>query len=116
MFGIGTQEFLVILLFVLLLFGGKRLPEVARAIGSGLRDFRKAMREVQQDVGVESILRPPPGEAAGKPQPPRRLPSRPSEEEPAREVSEVPPSGVATKTTATGSGSVPAEEDESGSI
>lgn len=55
MFGVGTQELLVILLVVLLLFGGKRIPEVARSLGSGLRDLRRAMQDVQREVNAESL-------------------------------------------------------------
>jgi sec-independent protein translocase protein TatA len=66
-FGVGTQELLVILLVVLLLFGGKRIPEVARSLGSGLRDLRRAMQDVQREVNAESLeprasLPPPYGE------------------------------------------------------
>ena len=39
----GPLELLVILLVILLLFGGKRLPEIGRALGEGIREFRKAM-------------------------------------------------------------------------
>jgi sec-independent protein translocase protein TatA len=86
MFGIGTQEFLIILLVVLLLFGGKRIPEVARSIGAGLRDFRRAMRDVQREVDLEGMIRPPldEGKAAGEaPRPAAaRLPPRGETSEP----------------------------------
>lgn len=48
--GIGLQEILVILLIVLLLFGAKRIPEVAQGLGKGIREFKKAARDIQQDV------------------------------------------------------------------
>jgi TatA/E family protein of Tat protein translocase len=64
MFGVGTQELLVILLVVLLLFGGKRLPELARTLGNGVRDFRKAVRDVQREVDLDGTLRTPPATAA----------------------------------------------------
>ncbi len=60
MFGIGTQELLLILVVVLLLFGGKRVPEVARALGKGMADFRKAMRDVQREVDLEMLKTPGP--------------------------------------------------------
>jgi len=56
MFGVGTQELLIILFAALLLFGGKRLPEIARSLGAGLRDFRRAVRDVQREIDLE-ILR-----------------------------------------------------------
>jgi len=40
----GPLELLVILLVVLLLFGGKRLPEIGRALGEGIKEFRKAIQ------------------------------------------------------------------------
>ncbi len=55
MFGVGTQEILLILVAVLLLFGGKRLPEVARTLGKGLGDFRRAVKDVQQDFDLDSL-------------------------------------------------------------
>ena len=40
----GPLELLVILLVVLLLFGGKKLPEVGRALGEGIKEFKKAIQ------------------------------------------------------------------------
>ena len=47
---IGTSEILLILVVVLLLFGGKRLPELARSIGKGLSEFRRAAQEIQHEI------------------------------------------------------------------
>lgn len=50
MFGnIGFSELLVILLIVLLLFGAKRLPEVARGLGRSLSEFKKGMKDIEHD-------------------------------------------------------------------
>ena len=46
MFGIGTQELLIIFLIILLLFGASRIPEIAKAMGKGIRDFKKATKDV----------------------------------------------------------------------
>ena len=46
---LGWSEILVILLVVLLLFGAKRLPDLARSIGKSLQEFKKGMKEVTQD-------------------------------------------------------------------
>jgi sec-independent protein translocase protein TatA len=45
MFGLGTQELLVILVIVLVLFGANRLPELARSLGSSVKEFKKGVNE-----------------------------------------------------------------------
>ena len=42
MFGIGAQELLLILLIALFFFGGEKLPDIARGLGQGLREFKRA--------------------------------------------------------------------------
>lgn len=49
MFGIGITELLVILLVCLLLFGANRLPEIGRSLGEGIREFKKSLREAQDE-------------------------------------------------------------------
>lgn len=46
----GTGELLVILLVILILFGGKKLPELARSIGIGIREFKKACNGLDDDI------------------------------------------------------------------
>ncbi len=48
--GIGAQEVILIFLVVLLLFGAKRIPEIASGLGKGLKEFKKAMRETQEEI------------------------------------------------------------------
>lgn len=43
MFGLGTTELIVVLVIVVVLFGAKRLPELGRGIGEGLKNFKKSM-------------------------------------------------------------------------
>lgn len=62
MFNVGTQELLLILLAVLLLFGAKRIPEVARALGKGLGDFKDAMSGIERELKGEA-----PPASAGRP-------------------------------------------------
>jgi sec-independent protein translocase protein TatA len=58
MFNIGSQELVVILFVVLMLFGAKRIPEVARSVGSGMREFRKAMRGIEDELRFDDDRRP----------------------------------------------------------
>ena len=46
MFGLGIQEILVIALIILLLFGGKKIPELMRGLGKGVKSFKDGMNEV----------------------------------------------------------------------
>ncbi|HOK55186.1 MAG TPA: twin-arginine translocase TatA/TatE family subunit [Armatimonadota bacterium] len=48
MFGIGNQELLMILAVFVLLFGAKKLPELARGIGSSMREFKQSLSEDQK--------------------------------------------------------------------
>jgi len=51
MFKVGMGELIVILLIVLLLFGASRLPEIARSLGKSIKEFKKAMKETDEDSG-----------------------------------------------------------------
>ena len=46
---LGGQELLLILLVLLVLFGGRKIPELARGLGEGIKNFRGAIREPEQD-------------------------------------------------------------------
>jgi sec-independent protein translocase protein TatA len=48
--GLGTSEVLVILVVILLLFGAKRIPELARGLGKGIREFKDATKEIKNDI------------------------------------------------------------------
>lgn len=47
---LGSSELLVIFLVVLVLFGGKKMPELARGLGKSLREFKKAAADVEQEI------------------------------------------------------------------
>ncbi|OGL49903.1 MAG: twin arginine-targeting protein translocase TatB [Candidatus Schekmanbacteria bacterium RIFCSPLOWO2_02_FULL_38_14] len=53
MFGIGFQEMLVIVVLALVLIGPKRLPDVAKAIGKTLAEFKRAVEDVKETVNEE---------------------------------------------------------------
>ena len=52
--GIGGQELILILLIVLVLFGARKIPELARGLGNGIREFRKAAKEINTDPANET--------------------------------------------------------------
>lgn len=47
---LGTGEIILILLVVLILFGGKKLPELARGLGKGIREFKNASNDIKEDL------------------------------------------------------------------
>ena len=49
LFGLGMQEVLVIALIVLLLFGGKKIPELMKGLGKGVKSFKDGMKEIDDD-------------------------------------------------------------------
>ena len=51
--GIGGQEMLLIVFVILLLFGGKKLPELARGLGRGIREFKDASESIKRDISEQ---------------------------------------------------------------
>ncbi len=50
MFNLGTGELLIIFLVILLLFGAKRLPELARGLGKGINEFKDAVETGKKEI------------------------------------------------------------------
>jgi sec-independent protein translocase protein TatA len=48
--GVGTTELLIIFFVILLLFGAKKLPELARGMGKSIKEFKKATTEIEDDI------------------------------------------------------------------
>ena len=48
--GIGMQEVLLIALVVLLFFGGKKIPELMKGLGKGVRSFKEGMNDIEKDI------------------------------------------------------------------
>jgi sec-independent protein translocase protein TatA len=53
LFGLGMQEILIIAFVILLLFGGKKIPELMKGLGKGVKSFKEGMNEVT-DITKES--------------------------------------------------------------
>ncbi len=75
MFGeIGIEKILLILVVVLLLFGAKRIPEIGSSLGRGIREFKRSISDLQNDVHAEvsprdSRVVTPPSDATPVPRP-----------------------------------------------
>ena len=54
MLGLGTQEIILIVLVVLIFFGAKKIPELARGLGKGVSEFKKGMSDVQSELNKEA--------------------------------------------------------------
>ena len=66
LFNLGGGEIILILALVLILFGAKKLPELAKGLGTGIKEFKKATRDVSEEM--HSAMEEPPS-------PPKSLPS-----------------------------------------
>ena len=53
-FGLGGQEILVIALVVLLLFGGRKIPELMKGLGKGVKSFKDGMNGVENDLNPDN--------------------------------------------------------------
>lgn len=70
-FGLGSTEILVILFIVLLLFGAKKLPELARGLGKSMNEFKKASSEMERELNAPDA----PEGGAAKPAPEKKADS-----------------------------------------
>lgn len=52
--GIGMQEVLLIALVVLLFFGGRKIPELMKGLGKGIRSFKEGMKEMDKDLEADT--------------------------------------------------------------
>jgi len=51
--GIGTTQIIIILVVVVLLFGGKKIPELAQGLGKGIKNFKDAVKEGEDETDVK---------------------------------------------------------------
>ena len=84
MFGMGHYEIIIILVVILLVFGAKRIPEMAQGLGKGIKEFRKAMKDVKDEVDISEHLpsdtigaAPAPDHVAQRVSPPPASPAPP---------------------------------------
>ena len=50
---LGSSEIIIIALVILLLFGGKKIPELMRGLGKGVSQFKKGMNDIEQEINAE---------------------------------------------------------------
>src|SRR5262245_1637914 len=79
---LGGWEIVLILAVVLILFGAKKLPELAKGLGSGIKEFKKATREVTDEISSAMDEQPS--------YPQKRLPATPQETQPTTPGSSLP--------------------------
>ena len=50
---LGSQEIIIIALVILLLFGGKKIPELMRGLGKGVSQYKKGMKDIEEEINAE---------------------------------------------------------------
>lgn len=84
MFGIGMPELIVIFIVALLVFGPKKLPDLGKALGRGLAEFKRASEDLKEgltaDFNLEEEEKPP-----AQPRPPAEGPAPPPEPSPSKD-------------------------------
>jgi sec-independent protein translocase protein TatA len=66
MFGMGTSELMIILVVVLVLFGGKKIPELMRGLGQGVREFNAAKANIKSEIEDGMKEKPSPVQPSDK--------------------------------------------------
>jgi len=79
---IGTPELIIILLVLLLIFGARRLPEMGRSLGRGMREFKDAVTGVEDAVATTTTTPTPPAELPATVSEPRNT-AKPADDAPA---------------------------------
>ena len=58
MFGLGGTELLMVFVVILLVFGPSQIPKMAKGLGQAMREFRKAQREISEELKAEDPIKP----------------------------------------------------------
>jgi TatA/E family protein of Tat protein translocase len=88
MFGIGMPELILILALALIVLGPKKLPEIARALGKGLSEFRRATDELKDELRQVDLENEP---SPKKPHPAETYPTESAESSPSPSAGQAPP-------------------------
>jgi sec-independent protein translocase protein TatA len=56
--GLGVQELLIIFLAIVFLFGAKKIPEIARGLGKGMKEFKRGAEEADEEEAPDKTVRP----------------------------------------------------------
>jgi sec-independent protein translocase protein TatA len=91
LFNLGGGEIILILALILILFGARKLPELAKGLGQGIKEFKKATREVTEEVSHAMDETPPP------PPPQKQLPAQTAQSNQPEEVHTVSHSSPGAK-------------------
>ena len=83
---LGVPELLIIFLVILLVFGAKRIPEIARGMGKGIREFKDATSDIKRELTIEDDaprrnIQAPRQPAVGTPEPRQASPASPPQAE-----------------------------------
>jgi sec-independent protein translocase protein TatA len=87
-FNLGGGEIILILALILILFGAKKLPELAKGLGTGIKEFKKATKEVTDEIhhaGDDTYTPPPPKRIE---EPPQKVAQIPEAEKPVAQTPE----------------------------
>ena len=102
---LNTPEIIALLVLALILFGAKKLPELAKGLGHGIKEFRKASREISDELN--SAIHEEPSTPSRRDAPPSSLPSQPEGTQPQQEEST---SRMAAADDSSGGGSTPSSD------
>ena len=70
-FGLGGTEILLVFVVILLVFGPSQIPKMAKGLGQAMREFRKAQREIGDELKADEVAKP---DAPSSPKPPENRP------------------------------------------